>query len=186
MKRHRRKSKIQTNAWLSYLERFRRDNPDVKGKEVMRVASESYERGTSYRARMKTAGRPVKMHSSFAGEEDVCPICHEIMRPMDQCWACNLKHIFHCGCIYKWMDAKEGKNNCVCPICREPLFNLNNIMPHSEFMTRQGRPKKGFVKRIVPRDCRFFDYDYDYERSVYIASTPKPRLKKPKAKRPSS
>lgn len=200
-------SKKQTNAWLSHLERFRKDHPDAKGKEVMSLASETYVRlctykRPAYRARIKTvsAFRPVKprMESSFAGKEDVCPICHESMRPEDQCWACNLDHIFHCRCIYKWMkessrggggggggmnsDNDDRIHNCACPICREPMQNVNNVMSHSHFQSKskEGRPKMGFVARMVPNDCTG---GREGSHVVYVATTPKPRVK---VKRPSS
>ncbi|MBR7083564.1 MAG: hypothetical protein IKI37_00045, partial [Oscillospiraceae bacterium] len=56
-------------------------------------------------------------------KEDKCPICLQKYKSADIIKEFPCKHIFHKGCIFKWL-----KQSNVCPICKHDLTDeINRI-----------------------------------------------------------
>ena len=56
-------------------------------------------------------------------KEDKCPICLQKYKSSDIIKEFPCKHIFHKGCIFKWL-----KQSNVCPICKHDLSDEINKM----------------------------------------------------------
>ncbi|CAL9061764.1 unnamed protein product, partial [Musa banksii] len=90
-------------------------------------------KGAEDRARHRAAAQAVRetLHVStygeVAGEEEeagavatACAVCLSEVSTWDKVWELrNCRHLFHQGCLDRWLDHDEHLS---CPLCREPLL----------------------------------------------------------------
>ncbi|KAJ8479844.1 hypothetical protein OPV22_023571 [Ensete ventricosum] len=94
------------------------------------AASSEDSKGADARARHRAAAQAVReglrvsTYGKLVGEQEdaaaTCAVCLSEVGLRERVWELrNCRHVFHHGCLDRWLDHDEHLS---CPLCREPLL----------------------------------------------------------------